>query len=240
MSARVSALACALVAAPFWYGEPADASGTPSLYLPPRDIGESSTYAVDFISEYGAGPVKEHGSIVIHRQTATRVAIHGDNVIDEGESGEPRSAPPVALAGIVSRDGAIGAYGSNTRISDMVLDYDSLVMMLPRHGHPLAKGARWTAATRCWLSHTQEAEIPVTVSVVGQEGDVTTLRAQGRARIAFTVDGQQVDADASVVVEMRFADRRLAHARLSATETYRRAGLPAGGSTYTWTLRRIA
>lgn len=240
MCVRVSALACALVAAPFWYGNAADAAGTPALYLPPRDIGESAKYAVNFTSEYGAGPVAEHGSIVIRRETAARVSIFGDNVIDQGEDAEARIAPPVNLGGAVRGDGSIGSYDTGTRISDMVLDYDSLIMMLPRSGAPLATGAQWTAATRCWLSHTQEAAIPVTVSVAGRSGDVTTLRAHGRARVAFMVDGQRVDADASVVVEMRFAHERLAQARMSATETYRRAGQPAGGSTYTWTLRRIA
>jgi len=195
MRVHVSALACALVAAPFWYGNAADATGTPALYLPPRDVGESATYAVEFASDYGAGPVAEHGSIVIRRETAARVAIFGDNVIDQGEDAEPRVAPPVNLGGAVRGDGSIGSYDTGTRISDMVLDYDSLIMMLPRGGAPLATGARWTAATRCWLSHTQEAAIPVTVSVAGRSGDVTTLRAQGRARVNFIVDGQRVDAD---------------------------------------------
>lgn len=240
MGARVSALACALVAAPFFYGSAADATGTPALYLPPRDIGESAKYAVDFASDYGAGPVAEHGSIVIRRESAARVAIFGYNVIDQGENGEPRVAPAITLGGDVRSDGSIGSYDTTTRISDMVLDYDSLIMMLPRDGRTLTAGAHWTAATRCWLSHSQEAAIPVTVSVTGRTGDVTTLRARGRARVGFIVDGQHVDADASIVVEMRFADDRLAQAQLSATETYRRAGLPAGGSTYTWTLRRVA
>ncbi len=240
MGARVSALACALVAAPFFYGSAADATGTPALYLPPRDIGESAKYAVDFASDYGAGPVAEHGSIVIHRESAARVSIFGVNVFDQGEDTEPRTAPPLTLTGNVRNDGSIAAYDTSTRISDMVLDYDSLIMMLPRGARALAAGSQWTAATRCWLSHSQEAAIPVTVSVTGRSGDATTLRARGRARVAFAVDGQQVDADASVEVEMHFSNDRLADARLSATETYRRAGLPAGGSTYTWTLRRIA
>jgi len=218
---------------------PAELSAA-ALYLPPRSVGESARYAVTFRSEYGAGPVEEHGAIVIRRASPTRVAMTGFNVIDQGETAEPRTAPPVTLSGHAREDGSIGAYTTTTRISDMVLDYDSLITLLPRNVRALGAGARWTGVTRCWLSHTRDTAIPVTVTVAERRGDLVILRARGRTRIPFTVEGSRVDADAAVVVEMRFTGARLTRARLDAAETYRRAGLPAGGSTYTWTLERIS
>ncbi|HYW53406.1 MAG TPA: hypothetical protein VFF00_07160 [Candidatus Elarobacter sp.] len=218
---------------------PATAS---QLALGPDRLQQNQSYVFDFASEYGGGPVQEHGTLSLRRLDSLRVLVSGDNVRSGAGAGRDDGPPPPTTmperVAVRSADGRIAARGERSRVADLIFDYDSLVTLLPRSGGELAVGTRWTATTRCWVSHTVSTGIPVTVVVTGRHGTTTELRASGAKRLTLVVEGRRVTTDAAVSVEMSFVRERLSRAVMRATQAYRRDGVPAGGGSYSWTATR--
>jgi len=237
--APIAAITIALLAAFVANAQPAGASG---LVLPPNQADRNGSYVFDFASEYGGGPVTEHGTLRLHQTAPARIVISGENV-RSGAGALLDTGPPPATAlrdRVATRrgDGFITALGERSRVADLIFDYDSLVTLLPPRGTLLATGARWAATTRVWVSHTDSAYLPVTVIVTGRRGTTTTLSARGAKKLTLVIDGRRVTTDAIVSIDMTFSRDLFSEATMHATQTYARNGIPAGGGSYSWTVKR--
>jgi hypothetical protein len=229
----------ALIAALVANAPPAGASG---LVLPPNQAERSGSYVFDFASEYGGGPVNEHGTLRLRQRTPARIVISGENVRSGAgalrDTGPPQATTLRERVATRGSDGFIAAPGERSRVADLIFDYDSLVTLLPRRGSELATGTHWAATTKCWISHTDSTDIPVTVVVAERRGTTTTLRARGAKRVTLVIEGHRVTTDAAVSVDMTFSRNLFSRATMHATQTYARNGIPAGGGSYSWVVKR--
>jgi hypothetical protein len=218
--------------------QPAGASG---LVLAPASERNSS-YVVDFTSDYGGGPINEHGTLRLRQQTPTRIVVSGENVRSGAGASYDDGPPPATVlrdrVAVRRADGSIAAPGERSRVADLIFDYNALVTLLPPRGAAFTTGAHWTATTRFWVAHTSSADIPVTVTVVQRNGTTTTLRARGAKKLTLVIDGRRVTTDATVAVDMTFARDLFSAATMHAVQTYARDGNPAGGGSYSWTVKR--
>ncbi len=237
----LAAIAITLFVALVANTQPAGASG---LVLPPNPADRNSAYVFEFASEYGGGPVNEHGTLRLHQTTPARIVISGQNV-RSGTGALLDTGPPPATtmrdrAAQRRGDGFITAPGERSRVADLIFDYDSLVTLLPPRGTQLATGTHWAAKTRVWVSHDTSDDLAVTVTVTGRRGTTTRLSARGAKKLTLVIDGRRVTTDAVISVDMTFSRDLFSEATMHATQTYARNGIPAGGGSYSWTVKRTA
>ena len=217
----------------------AAAAASPLAVLPSRP-GESAAYVFDFSAEYGGYSERYHASLDLRERSPEQILVSGSNaritqdeISHTGVRRETRRSQTF-VAKRAGLDAPLAGADERAGVADQVFDYNSLVTLLDKQ-NDAAGSPQWRGTTRCWISNTVTADVPVRISLRGAP-QARTLFAVGRRELEVGTRAEPITARISISVAAVFRRGIMTRADMRAREIYERHGIPAGGGTYHWTV----
>ena len=210
------------------------------LAVLPSHPGEAAAYVFDFAAEYGGYSERYHASLDLRERSARRVLVSGSNarvtqdeISHTGVRYETRRSQTF-VANRVGRGARLAGADERAGVADQVFDYNSLLTLLDNQNDATAS-PQWRGITRCWISNTVTADVPVRISLRGT-AQARTLFAVGERELEVGTHAEPIKARITISVAAVFRRGIMTRADMRARETYERHGVPAGGGTYHWTV----
>jgi hypothetical protein len=226
-------------------------SATSPLSLQPTVIGRAAHYTFDFRAVLGAGnTVRQHGDLNITLRSKRRATAYGD----EGHESAIRSKGNGSIAIHVSHgdataerpaaatrhpDGTIYGDSPTSSVVDLLHDYSSIAMLLPRSDASL-RAASWEAVTTARISPVLRARVPMHVTYEALSRRDGTLHARGSVPVSFKFGETRMEATEFVSVDASFHDGVMTSSTFEGRERYHNPVYARTDVRYTWTIRRIA